>query len=108
MYKILYLNSLRSHFSHPFKCLHCFPGSADRTVKFWDLETFEVIGSSGREVCEPPSFHARFLTFLEYLLTPEKTGIKNYQNHTFIPIFNYLLSESSSHVPKPNSGKASG
>lgn len=28
-----------------------FPGSADRTVKFWDLETFELIGSSGPEVC---------------------------------------------------------
>lgn len=27
-----------------------FPGSADRTVKFWDLETFELIGSSRPEV----------------------------------------------------------
>lgn len=26
------------------------PGSADRTVKFWDLETFELIGSSRPEV----------------------------------------------------------
>lgn len=25
-------------------------GSADRTVKFWDLETFEIIGSAGPEV----------------------------------------------------------
>ena len=25
-------------------------GSADRTVKFWDLETFELIGSGGPEV----------------------------------------------------------
>jgi len=25
-------------------------GSADRTVKFWDLETFELIGSAGPEV----------------------------------------------------------
>jgi WD40 repeat protein len=25
-------------------------GSADKTVKFWDLETFELIGSSGPEV----------------------------------------------------------
>jgi hypothetical protein len=25
-------------------------GAADRTVKFWDLETFELIGSSGPEV----------------------------------------------------------
>lgn len=27
-----------------------FTGSADRTVKFWDLETFELIGSTGPEV----------------------------------------------------------
>jgi WD40 repeat protein len=27
-----------------------FVGSADRTVKFWDLETFELIGSAGPEV----------------------------------------------------------
>jgi len=27
-----------------------FTGSADRTVKFWDLETFELIGSARREV----------------------------------------------------------
>lgn len=27
-----------------------FPGSADKTLKFWDLETFELIGSSGPEV----------------------------------------------------------
>lgn len=27
-----------------------FAGSADKTVKFWDLETFELIGSSGPEV----------------------------------------------------------
>lgn len=27
-----------------------FTGSADRTVKFWDLETFELIGSAGPEV----------------------------------------------------------
>ncbi|RRT45608.1 hypothetical protein B296_00055011, partial [Ensete ventricosum] len=26
-----------------------FTGSADRTVKFWDLETFELIGSAGPE-----------------------------------------------------------
>lgn len=26
-------------------------GSADRSVKFWDLETFELIGSAGPEVC---------------------------------------------------------
>lgn len=25
-------------------------GSADKTVKFWDLETFELIGSAGPEV----------------------------------------------------------
>jgi len=25
-------------------------GSADRTVKFWDLETFEMIGSAKTEV----------------------------------------------------------
>lgn len=29
-----------------------FPGSADRTVKFWDLETFELIGSTRAEVSE--------------------------------------------------------
>ena len=27
-----------------------FAGSADKTLKFWDLETFELIGSSGPEV----------------------------------------------------------
>lgn len=32
--------------SCPVKCA----GSADRTVKFWDLETFELIGSAGPEV----------------------------------------------------------
>ncbi|KAL5213662.1 hypothetical protein ABZP36_002814 [Zizania latifolia] len=26
------------------------PGSADKTVKFWDLETFELIGSTGPEI----------------------------------------------------------
>ncbi|RZC80489.1 hypothetical protein C5167_043066 [Papaver somniferum] len=29
--------------------MNWFPGSADRTVKFWDLETFELIGSAGAE-----------------------------------------------------------
>jgi len=35
-----------------FISLIYFPctGSADRTVKFWDLETFELIGSAGPEV----------------------------------------------------------
>lgn len=33
-----------------FSCSLSSPGSADRTVKFWDLETFELIGSSGPEV----------------------------------------------------------
>ncbi|KAG2278412.1 hypothetical protein Bca52824_060967 [Brassica carinata] len=28
-------------------------GSADRTVKFWDLETFELIGSGGPENFDP-------------------------------------------------------
>lgn len=32
------------------KFTNCFAGSADRTVKFWDLETFELIGSARREV----------------------------------------------------------
>jgi hypothetical protein len=27
-----------------------FAGSVDKTLKFWDLETFELIGSSGPEV----------------------------------------------------------
>lgn len=27
-----------------------FSGSTDRTIKFWDLETFELIGSAGPEV----------------------------------------------------------
>lgn len=31
-------------------CFMYFAGSADRTVKFWDLETFEPIGSAGPEV----------------------------------------------------------
>ncbi|RRT42952.1 hypothetical protein B296_00056764 [Ensete ventricosum] len=30
--------------------INCVSGSADRTVKFWDLETFELIGSAGPEV----------------------------------------------------------
>ena len=29
-----------------------FPGSADRTVKFWDLESFELIGSTRPEVSD--------------------------------------------------------
>lgn len=29
-----------------------YTGSADKTVKFWDLETFELIGSSGPEVSD--------------------------------------------------------
>lgn len=29
---------------------YCVLGSADKTVKFWDLETFEMIGSGRREV----------------------------------------------------------
>lgn len=35
-----------------FYFIYFFPilGSADRTVKFWDLETFELIGSAGPEV----------------------------------------------------------
>jgi len=35
---------------HLLKFTNCFAGSADRTVKFWDLETFELIGSARREV----------------------------------------------------------
>ncbi|MBA0556877.1 hypothetical protein Golob_026946, partial [Gossypium lobatum] len=35
-----------------------FTGSADRTVKFWDLETFELIGSAG-----PETTGVRCLTF---------------------------------------------
>lgn len=31
---------------HPCACI----GSSDKTVKFWDLETFELIGSAGPEV----------------------------------------------------------
>lgn len=33
-----------------FPCSLSSPGSADKTVKFWDLETFELIGSAGPEV----------------------------------------------------------
>lgn len=33
---------------------HLLSGSADRTVKFWDLETFELIGSAGPEVLYVP------------------------------------------------------
>jgi len=35
---------------HLLKFTNYFTGSADRTVKFWDLETFELIGSARREV----------------------------------------------------------
>lgn len=34
-------------------CLFHLSGSADRTVKFFDLETFELIGSAGPEVSSP-------------------------------------------------------
>lgn len=43
-------------FLHSSWCGNCTnnnilnPGSADKTVKFWDLETFEMIGSARREV----------------------------------------------------------
>ncbi|KAK9115464.1 hypothetical protein Sjap_014411 [Stephania japonica] len=37
---------------HPHEFLLA-TGSADRTVKFWDLETFELIGSAGPERIEP-------------------------------------------------------
>lgn len=35
---------------------YSIPGSADKTVKFWDLETFELIGSAGPEVNNGPSY----------------------------------------------------
>lgn len=45
--------------------LHCcwYSGSADRTVKFWDLETFEMIGSARREVFEFIPFRQPFCLF---------------------------------------------
>ena len=36
---------------HKWKTNRIYAGSADKTVKFWDLETFELIGSAGPEVC---------------------------------------------------------
>jgi katanin p80 WD40 repeat-containing subunit B1 len=42
---ILLKSELQFYFLFFFKT-----GSADKTVKFWDLETFEMIGSSGPEV----------------------------------------------------------
>ena len=33
-----------------FFVLTLLVGSSDKTVKFWDLETFELIGSAGPEV----------------------------------------------------------
>lgn len=38
-------------------CLFHVSGSADRTVKFFDLETFELIGSAGPEVSSPFLVH---------------------------------------------------
>lgn len=40
--------------AHIIFCSFSCPGSADRTVKFWDLETFELIGSAGPEVFSHP------------------------------------------------------
>jgi len=49
-----------------FPCL----GSADRTVKFWDLETFELIGSAGPEV---------FLCLLSVVLVESKVQIDSFR-----------------------------
>ncbi|KZV49388.1 hypothetical protein F511_10928 [Dorcoceras hygrometricum] len=43
---------------HPQEYLLATGGSADRTVKFWDLETFELMGSAG-----PESTGVRSMTF---------------------------------------------
>nr|GFD40347.1 katanin p80 WD40 repeat-containing subunit B1 homolog isoform X3 [Tanacetum cinerariifolium] len=40
---------IRSMDFHPLECLLA-TGSSDKTVKFWDLETFELIGSTRPEV----------------------------------------------------------
>lgn len=47
----MYLSSLVLR-SSDFILRHSCSGSADRTVKFWDLETFEMIGSTRPEVPE--------------------------------------------------------
>lgn len=49
-----------------FPCL----GSADRTVKFWDLETFELIGSAGPEV---------FLCLTSLVLVESKAQIDSFR-----------------------------
>ena len=49
-----------------FPCL----GSADRTVKFWDLETFELIGSAGPEV---------FLCLMSLVLVESKVEIDSFK-----------------------------
>lgn len=46
-----------------------FSGSADRTVKFWDLETFELIGSSGPEVLQVFFSNRRFAYEIDNLKT---------------------------------------
>lgn len=46
--------------------LVCCAGSADRTVKFWDLETFELIGSAGPEV--PDAFQYTAVESMDSLL----------------------------------------
>jgi len=51
LWKLFFVNFSEFEFNFisfipPFSYL----GSADRTVKFWDLETFELIGSAGPEV----------------------------------------------------------
>lgn len=42
-------------------------GSADKTVKFWDLETFELIGSTGPEV----HYHKQFIVYLFAFVTSD-------------------------------------
>lgn len=38
-----------------------FAGSADKTVKFWDLESFEMIGSARCEVFNVSDFYVLLL-----------------------------------------------
>lgn len=49
----------------------CLPhsGSSDKTVKFWDLETFELIGSTGPEVCKTLGFRYKALLCLQDRMT---------------------------------------
>lgn len=57
-----------------------FIGSADRTVKFWDLETFELIGSSGPEVLSVVAVFTIFPLLIKFrIINAELFNISRYE-----------------------------